>query len=172
MKCITVLLAAVALLSVPPAHADTYHISWQSEAWVKTYETPSQAVVNGPFTLSGTGTATFAEIAGGGATFTFADKYGGTLVANGDGSYNGPMAFPTANNETRNGLGVLRPSADGFTVTVGRAASGPDAGASFVGTGTRVSGATRAAVAASEPMTIALAVAGLTAAGVLRRRRG
>ena len=163
MKSITVALAVFILLSVPPAYADTFDFAWQSQAWSRTE--------GGPFTLSGTGSATFAEIASGGATLSFDGAYGGTLLAYGDGTYNGPMTFPTGNNETRNGLGVLAPTTDGFTISVHRAASGRDAGATFFGTGTRVATHTQATVAASEPITIALTFAGLVAAGLASRRR-
>jgi uncharacterized protein (TIGR03382 family) len=171
MKRITIALAVVMLFFVVPAHADTFDFTWQSEAWLRLYETPTQASVIGPLTLSGSGTATFAELAGGGATLTFDGAFGGTLVATGDGTFNGSMSFPTADNGARNGLGVLTPTADGFTVTVHRAASGPDAGATFLGSATRVATGTPATVAASEPLTIALTMAGLITAGVVSRRR-
>lgn len=173
MKCITTALAVFTLFLVPAAHADTFDFAWQSQAWTKTYETPpSRALVSGPFTLSGDGTATFAELAGGAATLTFDGAHGGTFVATGDGTLNGAMTFPTADNTTRSGLGVLTPTADGFTLTVHRAASGPDAGATFLGAGTRLAAAGAPAVAASEPLTVALAMAGLIAAGFISRRRG
>ncbi len=171
MKSITIALALFAFFSVPPAYADTFTFTWQSEAWTRTYETPAQALVGGPLTLTGTGNATFAEIASGGAELRFDGTYGGTLVASGDGTFNGPMTFRTADNETRNGLGVVRPTADGFRVSVHRAASGPDAGATFLGTGTRLGTSSQTTMAASEPVTIALTVAGLVAAGLASRRR-
>jgi uncharacterized protein (TIGR03382 family) len=171
MKRFTIALAVVMLLSAVPAHADTFDFTWQSAAWMRIYETPTQASVVGPLTLSGSGTATFAELAGGGATLTFGGAFGGTLVASGDGTFNGSMSFPTADNGTRNGLGVLTPTADGFTVTVHRAASGPDAGATFLGSGTRTASGMPATVAAAEPVTIALTMAGLITAGVVSRRR-
>ena len=169
MKSITIALAVLALVSVAPAHADTFDFSWQSRAWTKDYETPTP-LVSGPFTLSGSGNATFAELAGGGAELRFDGGNGGTLVGNGDGTFNGPMTFRTATDETRSGLGVLTPTADGFTVSVQRAASGPDAGATFFGTGTRLGARTAATVTASEPLTIALTLAGLVAAGLASRR--
>jgi len=211
MKSITTALAVFTLFCANQAYAETFEFTWESQSWTKTYETPTSPVVRGPFTLSGTGTVTFSEIAGGGAEVRFDDGHGGSLVADGNGTYNGPMSFRTANNETRNGLGVLTPTADGFTLTVGRAASGPDAGATLVGEGTRppigagpatsepagesftgivgraasgpgadaalVSAGTRlatdsrATVAASEPLTVAVTLAGLAAAGLLARRR-
>jgi hypothetical protein len=210
MKSITTALAVFTLFCVNQAYAETFEFTWQSQAWTKTYETPTDPVVRGPFTLSGTGTVTFSEIAGGAAEIRFDDGHGGSLVASGDGTYNGPMSFRTANNETRNGLGVLTPTADGFTLTVGRAASGPDAGATlvgegtrpatgagpaasepaaesstgvvgraagpganatFAGAGTRLATDSRATVAASEPLTAAVTLAGLAVAGLLARRR-
>ena len=170
MKSITIALALFVFFSVPAAAADTFSFTWQSEAWTRTYETPTQALVGGPFTLTGTGNATFAEIASGGAVLRFDGTYGGTLVASGDGTFNGPMTFRTANNETRNGLGVLTPTADGFTVSVHRAASGPDAGATFLGTGTRLGTGSQTTMAASEPLTLAVTAAALTAAGLASRR--
>src|SRR5207237_1119141 len=80
------------LIMARPAHADTMDFSWQSQAWTKTYDSPTQFTVSGPFTLSGQGSVTFAEIVtGGGAarTLSFGAGYGGTLVATGDGTYNG-----------------------------------------------------------------------------------
>lgn len=171
MKSITIALAAFALFIVQPAHADTFEFSWQSQAWTRVYESPTRALVNGPFTLSGSGTATFAELVGGGASLQFDGAHGGTLVANGDRTFNGPMTFRTASDATRSGLGVLTPSADGFTVSVHRAASGPDAGATFVGAGTRLGAGTPATVAASEPLSAAVAIVGLLAAGLASRRR-
>src|SRR5438874_58769 len=108
-------------------HADTLDFTWQSTAWVKTYESPTQFTITGPFTLSGQGTVTFAELVTGGLagrTLTFGGTYGGALTATGDGTYNGPMTFPTSSG-ARNGLGVLTPTADGFTLVVNQAASGP-----------------------------------------------
>ena len=171
MKPITIALAVVLLFFAVPASAETFDFTWQSQAWTRVYETPTRASVSGPFTLSGSGTATFAELAGGGATLTFDGAFGGTLVATGNGTFNGPMSFRTADSEARNGLGVLTPTTEGFTVTVHRAASGPDAGATFLGTATRVGTRTPATVSASEPFTIALTMAGLIAAGVISRRQ-
>jgi hypothetical protein len=163
MKSITIALAVFVLLSVPPAYADTFDFAWESQAWSRTESSP--------FTLSGRGSATFAEIAAGRTTLSFDGAYGGTLLAYGDGTYNGPMTFPTGTNEARNGLGVLTPTADGFTISVHRAASGRDAGATFFGTGTRVATSAQATVAASEPITILLTFAGLVGAGLASRRR-
>jgi hypothetical protein len=192
MKSITTALAVFTLFCANQAYAETFEFTWESQAWTKTYETPTSPVVRGPFTLSGTGTVTLSEIAGGGAEIRFDDGHGGSLVASGNGTYNGPMSFRTASNETRNGLGVLTPTANGFTLTVGRAASGPDAGATlvgeatrpaisagpatsagtaFVGAGTRLATDSRATVAASEPLTAAVTLAGLAVAGLLARRR-
>jgi hypothetical protein len=172
MKSITIVIALLALFLVRPAHADTFDFTWQSQAWTRAYESPTQASVTGPFTLSGSGTATFAELASGGATLTFDGSYGGTLLATGDGTFNGPMTFRTADGSgTRNGLGVLTPTTGGFTVTVYRAASGPDAGASFLGTGSRLGSGGQTTLAASEPLTMALTMAGLIAAGLASRQR-
>jgi hypothetical protein len=169
MKSITIALAVLVLLFASPAYADTFDFTWHSQAWTLTYESPTRAVVSGPFTLSGRGSATFAEIAGDGAELRFDGAFGGTLVASGDGTYNGPMTFPTRNHESRNGLGVLTPNAEGFTISVHRAASGPDAGATFFGTGSRSDGT--ATVAATEPITAALTLAGLVVAGLASRQR-
>src|SRR5438477_566880 len=131
MKRLALVVALLPILMVRPAHADTLDFTWQSTAWVKTYESPTQFTITGPFTLSGQGTVTFAELVTGGLagrTLTFGGTYGGALTATGDGTYNGPMTFPTSSG-ARNGLGVLTPTADGFTLVVNRAASGPDAGA-------------------------------------------
>jgi hypothetical protein len=193
MKSITTALAVFTLFCANQAYAETFEFTWESQAWTKTYETPTSPVVRGPFTLSGTGTVTLSEIAGGGAEIRFDDGHGGSLVASGNGTYNGPMSFRTASNETRNGLGVLTPTANGFTLTVGRAAAGPDAGATLVGeatrrpaigagpatsagtafvaAGTRLATDSRATVAASEPLTAAVTLAGLAVAGLLARRR-
>src|SRR5438094_887688 len=134
-------------------HADTLDFTWQSTAWVKTYESPTQFTITGPFTLSGQGTVTFAELVTGGLggrTLTFGGTYGGALTATGDGTYNGPMTFPTSSG-ARNGLGVLTPTADGFTLVVNRAASGPDAGTAFVGVASQMSagGGSRVGVSTS-----------------------
>jgi hypothetical protein len=104
----------------------------------KTFESPTQPTVSGPFTLSGKGTVTFAELASGGRALSFGGNFGSTLIATGDGTFNGPMTFPTSppTSAGRNGLGVLTPTADGFTAVVHRAASGPDAGAAFLGVAT------------------------------------
>ena len=144
--------------------------TWQSQAWVKTYDSPTQFTVSGPFTLSGTGTVTFAELASGGRTLSFGGSYGGTLIATGDGTYNGPMTFPTS-AEARNGLGVLTPTADGFTLVVHRAASGPDAGAAFFGVASHASSAGQPSATASEPGLLLAVAAGLSAAARLGSRR-
>ena len=168
MKRITIVVALGLLLFVRPAHADTFDFSWQSTAWTYIHESPTQASVSGPFTLSGSGSATFAEIAGGGRTLQF-DGGSGTLMASGDGTFNGPLSFRTsADDAMRTGLGVLTPTATGFTIAVQRAASGPDAGASFVGTATR---ATVSSVSAAEPLTFIVTLSGLVAAAVTSRRR-
>src|SRR5205823_13719605 len=122
-------------------HADTLDFTWQSTAWVKTYESPTQFTITGPFTLSVQGTVTFAELV----------------------TYNGPMTFPTSSG-ARNGLGVLTPTADGFTLVVNRAASGPDAGVAFVGVASQMSAGGGSSVAASEPSLWLLVSAGLAAA--------
>lgn len=171
MKVITIALAALILFSASSAYGETFTFTWESRAWTRTYETPSQALVGGPYTLSGNGNATFAELASGGAEFRFDGTHGGTLIANGDGTFNGPMTFRTATNEIRSGLGVLTPTAEGFTVSVHRAASGPDAGATLFGTGTRLGSATQATMSASEPITLLLTMAGLAGAALTARRR-
>ena len=80
------------------------------------------------------------------------------------------MTFPTSAG-ARNGLGVLTPTADGFTVVVHRAASGPDAGAAFVGVASQMSAGGGSSVAASEPSLWLLVSAGLAAAVRLRSRQ-
>ena len=174
MKRITLILAVLSTILAGPAHADTLDFTWNSTAWVKSYESSTQFTISGPFTLSGTGTATFAEVAtGGGAarSLTFGGSYGGTFIASGDGTYNGPMTFPTS-GEMRNGLGVLTPTSDGFTVVVHRAASGPDAGAAFVGVASQPIGAGHPSATASEPVLWLLVSAGLMTALRLRVRGG
>jgi len=161
------------MLVIRPAHADTLDFTWQSTAWVNTYESPTQFTVTGPFTLSGQGSVTFAELVTGGPagrTLTFGGTYGGALMATGDGTYNGPMTFPTSSG-ARNGLGVLTPTADGFTLVVNRAASGPDAGAAFVGVASQLSTGGGSSVAASEPGVWLLVSAGLVAAARVGSRR-
>jgi hypothetical protein len=147
--------------------------AWQSQAWVKTYDTPTQFTVSGPFTLSGQGSVTFAEVVTGGVSarkLSFGSGYGGTLVATGDGTYNGSMTFPTSSN-ARSGLGVLTPTADGFTLVVNRAASGPDAGAAFVGIASHGGAAGgRASTTAAEPGVLLTVAAGLVAAAGLAAR--
>ncbi len=153
MKRLALVLALLPILLVRPAHADTLDFTWQSTAWVKTYESPTQFTITGPFTLSGQGSVTFAELVTGGLparTLQFGAGYGGTLIATGDGTFNGPMTFPTP-TEARNGLGVLTPTSDGFTLVVHRAASGSDAGAGFVGVASQMSAGGASSVAASEP---------------------
>ena len=162
------------MLVIRPAHADTLDFTWQSTAWVKTYESPTQFTVTGPFTLSGQGSVTFAELATGGLparTLQFGAGYGGTLIATGDGTFNGPMTFPTS-TQARNGLGVVTPTSDGFTLVVHRAASGPDAGAAFVGVASQMNAGGGSSVAtASEPGLWLLLSAGLAAAARLRSRQ-
>jgi hypothetical protein len=171
MKFVAVAGAVFALLSVGPAHAEDFDFLWQSQRWTKTFESPTQSFVSGPFTLSGQGNATFAEMASGGVALRFDGSYGGTLIASGDGTFNGPMTFPTSDNTTGKGLGVLTPTADGFSVVVHHAASGPDPGAAFFGNGTRAGNGARVGIAASEPVTLALTMAGLTAAAFAASRR-
>src|SRR5438105_2522775 len=120
MKRLALVLAVLPILLVRPAHADTLDFTWQSTAWVKTYESSTQFTITGPFTLSGQGSVTFAKLAPGGLagrTLPFGGTYGGALTATGDGTYNGPMTSPPSPG-ARNGLGVLTPTADGFTVVV------------------------------------------------------
>jgi hypothetical protein len=174
MKRIALILAALSMILARPAHADTMNFTWESQAWVKTYESPTQFTVTGPFTLSGTGAVTFGDLAAGGTgrNLSFGGSYGGTLIATGDGTYNGPMTFPTS-AEPRNGLGVLTPTADGFTVVVHRAASGPDAGAAFWGVASPLSTSGHRSATASEPALCLTVGLGLAAAARLRTvRRG
>jgi hypothetical protein len=162
MNRIALAVALLMLISAAPAHADTFAFTWQSTEWLRTFESPTESNITGPFTLTGTGSATFAEIAGGGVGLRF-DGGSATMLATGDGTYNGPMTFRTADGGSRTGLGVLTPSASGFTVVVHRAASGPDPGAAFYG---------RATMAASEPVSYVLTAAALfVAARVARRLR-
>jgi hypothetical protein len=168
MKFVVFMIALSLMLLPRAAHAATFDFTWESMAWVRVFEPPSDSAIAGPFTLSGSGTATFEQLAGGGARFTF-DGHGGALLASGDGTFNGDITFPTADADgSRHGLGVFTQTADGFTVTVHRAASGPDAGAAFLGRATRTGGG--GTVAASEPLTVAVTVTGLLAATVLSRR--
>ena len=172
MKRIALILAVLTTILARPAHADTFDFSWQSQAWVKNFDSATQFTVSGPFSLSGTGTVTFAELAAGGRSLSFGGTYGGTLIATGDGTFNGPMTFPTS-VETRTGLGVVTPTADGFTVVVNRAASGPDPGASFFGIATHGRGGGTPSAAASEPVVLLLVAAGFVAAArfAARKRR-
>jgi len=168
MKRIALILAVLSMILARPAHADTFDFTWQSQAWVKTYTTPTQFTMTGPFSLSGTGTATFADAAVGSTArvLTFGG-YGGTLIATGDGTYNGPMTFPTS-GAMRTGLGVLTPTADGFTLVVSRAASGPDAGATFSGVASPLGSSSHPSATASEPTLWIAVTAGLVAAARLR----
>ena len=174
MKRIALILAALSMILARPAHADTMNFTWESQAWVKTYASPTQFTVTGPFTLSGTGTVTLGDLVTGGTgrKLSFGGSYGGTLIATGDGTYNGPMTFPTS-AEARNGLGVLTPTADGFTLIVRRAASGPDAGAAFWGVATQPSSSGHPSATASEPglcLAVALGLAAAARLGKTRRR--
>ena len=164
MKRIALILAVLSTILARPAHADTLDFTWKSQAWVKTYESPTRFTVTGPFTLSGTGTVTFADLATGTRRkLTFGGGFGGTLTATGDGTFNGSMTFPTS-AETRRGLGVLTTTANGFTLTVQRAASGPDAGASFFGIATSMGSSGRPTATASEPGLVLAVAVGLAAA--------
>ena len=169
MKRIPLILAVLSTILARPAHADTLDFTWKSQAWVKTYESPTQFTVTGPFTLSGSGTVTFADLATGGTgrKLSFGGGFGGTLTAAGDGTFNGPMTFPTS-AESRRGLGVLTPTANGFTLTVQRAASGPDAGASFFGVATSMGSSGRPTATASEPGLVLAVTVGLAAAASWR----
>jgi hypothetical protein len=169
MKRIALIVAVLSTILARPAHADTLGFTWQSDAWVKTSESPTNFTVSGPFTLSGTGTVTFSDLAAGGRTLSFGGTYGGTLMPSGDGTYNGPMTFPTS-ADTRMGLGVLTPTADGFTVVVHRAASGPDAGAAFVGIAHAGAGGAPSATA-SEPAVLLAVAAGFAVAARLATRQ-
>jgi len=175
MKNIGLIVAVLSLILARPAHADTLDFTWQSQAWVKTYDSPTVFTVTGPSTLSGTGTVTFAAAAAGSTSraLSFGGGYGGSLIATGDGTYNGPMTFPTS-GEMRTGLGVLTPTADGFTLVVNRAASGPDAGATFWGVASPLSSSGHPSATASEPTLWIAVAAGLVAAAQLRTpgRRG
>jgi len=173
MKWIAIVLAFVLIILARPAHAQTLDFTWPSQAWVKASESSTQSTMGGPFTLSGKGSVTFAELAGGGRTLSFDGSFGGTLIATGDGTFNGPMMFPTSSptSAARNGLGVLTPTADGFTVVVHRAASGPDAGAAFLGVASPLRSSGGPSATASEPGLVLTVAAGLLAAASLRPRR-
>ena len=175
MKRIALILAVLSMILARPAHADTLDFTWQSQAWVKTYDSPTLFTMTGPLTLSGTGTVTFADAAAGSTAraLSFGGGYGGTLIATGDGTYNGPMTFPTS-GAMRTGLSVLTPTADGFTLVVNRAASGPDAGATFWGVASPLSSSGHPSATASEPMLFVAVAAGLVAAARVRTlgRRG
>jgi hypothetical protein len=179
MKHLVLIVALASTFLARPAHAITLDFTWESQAWVRTFESPTQSTVEGPFTLSGSGNVTFTDLVTGGVpsrTLSFDAGFGGTLMATGDGTFNGPLTFPTA-RDPRNGLGVLRPTADGFTLVVNRAASGPDAGASFSGITTPLSngggggGAGGPIATASEPGLWLAMSAGLAVAAALRARR-
>lgn len=179
MKHLALIVALVSTFLARPAHAITLDFTWQSQAWVRTFESPTQSTVEGPFTLSGSGNVTFTDLVTGGVpsrSLSF-DAGFGTLTATGDGTFNGPLTFPTA-RDTRTGLGVLTPTADGFTLIVNRAASGPDAGASFSGIASPLSGgggggggAGGPIATASEPGLWLAMSAGLAVAAALRSRR-
>ncbi len=175
MKRIALILAVLSMILARPAHADTLDFTWQSQAWVKTYDSPTLFTVTGPFAMSGTGTVTFADAAAGSTSraLSFGGGYGGTLIATGNGNYNGPMSFPTS-GAMHTGLGVLTPTADGFTLVVNRAASGPDAGATFWGVASPLSSSGHPSATASEPTLLVAVVAGLVAAARVRTlgRRG
>jgi len=161
MKRIALVVAVLGLILARPAHADTIQLTWQSQVWTKTYESPTQVTVGGPFTLSGEALVTFDAIVFNGLaarTVSFGDGYGGTFVATGDGTYNGSMAFPTWTT-SYNGLAVFTPTADGFTLVVNRAASGPDAGATFVGIGTHGGPVTATATEPGVLLGVAVALA-------------
>jgi hypothetical protein len=64
----------------------------------------------------------------------------------------------------------MTPTADGFTVVVNRAASGPDAGATFLGIATAASGSGAPSAAASEPAVLLAVAAGFAAAARLATR--
>ena len=185
MKRIALLLALLPIIFARPAHAQTFTFAWESQAWTKSYESPTHYTISGPFNLSGTSTVTFAELVTTGVaarTLTFGGSYGGTLIASGDGTYNGAITFPTTSGETRSGLGVLTPTSNGFTVVVQRAASGPDAGATFAGTASPLpvtsraattgslgaAGSASATASASEPTELLAVAAGLALAARLR----
>ncbi|HEX3179479.1 MAG TPA: hypothetical protein VHZ49_22580 [Methylomirabilota bacterium] len=165
MKGISLALALLGLISAVPAHADTFSFAWESTEWLRTFDSPTHSTISGPFTLTGSGSASFAELAGGGMSLRF-DGGSGTLIATGDGTFNGPMTFRTAESGARTGLAVVTPSATGFTVAVHRAASGPDAGAAFFGKAT----IGKATMAATEPVTFVITAAALFAAASVARR--
>jgi hypothetical protein len=194
MKHLALIVALVSTFLARPAHAITLDFTWESQAWVRTFESPTQSTVTGPFTLSGRGDVTFNELVTGGVasrTLSFDAGFGGTLTATGDGTFNGPMTFPTASEvrpQPRSGLGVMTPTADGFTLVVHRAASGPDAGASFSGIATPLSGSGGSGsgysggggsgggaggpiATANEPVLWLAMSAGLAVAAALRSRR-
>ena len=97
-------------------------------------------------------------------------RQGQTPTLAGDGTYNGSMTFPTS-TAPRSGLGVMTPTANGFTLVVNRAASGPDAGATFVGiAGGAGAAAGHASTTATEPGVLLAVAAGLAAAAHLASR--
>lgn len=150
-----------------------FDFTWQSQVWVKTFENPAQFTVTGPFDLSGHGTVTLADLASGGRSVQF-DGGSGTLIATGDGTFNGPLIFATASDDTpRTGLGVLTPTSDGFTLVVNRAASGPDPGAAFSGVATPLGSPATPIATTPEPGVWVMLSVGLAAVARLKPwRRG
>jgi hypothetical protein len=170
MKRIALVIAVLVLILARPAHADTMQLTWQSQTWTKTYDSPTHFTISGPFASSGEASVTLNDIVVNGSaarTLSFGAGYGGTFLATGDGTYNGPMSFPTS-TASSTGLGILTPTADGFTLVVNRAASGPDAGATFVGIGTQAGAA--GPVTATEPGVVLGVAAALAVAAHLASR--
>ena len=170
MKCIALILVVLSTILARPAHATTFDFTWESQAWVRTFDSATGFSVTGPFDLSGHGTVTLADLAGGGRSLQFDGSFGGTLIASGDGTFNGPMRFPTS-VDPRSGLGVLTPTSDGFTLVVHRAASGPDPGAAFSGVATPLSPSENPTATAPEPGVLVMLSVGLAAVARLKRWR-
>ena len=172
MKRIALILVVASTILARPAHAAMFDFTWQSQAWV--FESPTPFTVTGPFDLSGHGTVTLADLASGGRLVQF-DGGSGTLLATGDGTFNGPLTFATASSDTpRTGLGVLTPTmSGGFTLVVNRAASGPDPGAAFSGLATPLNSPGTPTATTPEPGVWVMLLVGLAAVARLKLwRRG
>lgn len=175
-----VLAAALTLLGplfvVTPADAQTFDFSWQSSEFV--FLVPNEPAA-GPFVLTGQSTATLQTTGpllafrfDGPGTGPFDGLWGGDLNLNSGTVINGGIEYPTAILGSRLNLGVLTFTSSGFTIAAQRAASGPDPGSSFFGTGLLSGAGGGGTVAAVEPGSLlALAAAGLAGAGWLRRQR-
>jgi hypothetical protein len=173
VKRIALILVVASTILARPAHAAIFDFTWESQAWVITFESSTQFTVTGPLPLSGHGTVTLADLASGGRSVQF-DGGSGTLLATGDGTFNGSLTFATASPDTpRTGLGVLAPTSNGFTLIVNRAASGPDPGAAFSGIATPLSPTTTPAATTPEPGVWVMLSVGLAAVARLKLwRRG